>query len=79
MNKVKIIQINTGKGKQATALLSQKVLKDKWDIILIQEPYKGTKHPAGYNIYKNSSTAKTKIWIRADITGITLDSGRKNN
>lgn len=60
MNKLKILQINTGRGKQATILFTQKVLKKLFDIIRIQEPYKGNQYQTEYKVYKNSNNAKTE-------------------
>lgn len=70
--KMSVIQINLGKGKEATALLNRRALKQGTDVVMVQEPHKNTTTIEGYTQYKQNKEAKTEIWIRNGISGTLL-------
>lgn len=57
METIKVIQINLGKGKEATALLEHKMNDEDISIALIQEPYFRSKSSANFILYLEKKVA----------------------
>lgn len=78
-NHLKCLQVNLGRGKEATLLLENYIKKHNIDIVLLQEPYKYKQKTLGYTFQHSSKDAKTQIWTKQQMGGILLRQDMSNN
>lgn len=88
---IKILSINTGRGKESTILAFHKIKVESIDIAFIQEPYHAFKFIVGYQTFKVNNNHKVltlvrrglgKVWLKRECCSenfVAVELEEKNN
>lgn len=68
-----MLQLNTGKGYEATTQL-RCVAGEKWaDVVLIQEPAPETTSWPGWTLFKGHQGGETEMWVRDGLPSLMVE------